>query len=166
MNRIKKTLLGGLAGLALLVSVACSENEPYGCEIEDDVSQQEEPYEVDVDCRHYLTYTGIKVKNGDHLDVEASGKCCWNGDMLCAGPEGSNSAWGLYWMFMKDGDDAGYNYYLLGTSFSGEVNFPDQDTYELVLVIPEGSNPDTCYPESYSTNKGGYDVKIEKVEVE
>jgi hypothetical protein len=166
MNRLKRAVVGGLAGLALLVSTACQEPEGYGCEDEDDVSKQEQPYDVDVDCRHYLTHTGIMVKDGDELDVSAKGKCCWDGDSLCAGPEGSYSAWGLYWMFMKDSDDAGYNYDLLGTSFSGEVNFPDQDKYELVLVIPEGSNKERCYADMYVTNKGGYDVTIEKTEGE
>jgi hypothetical protein len=166
MKSVRNAIAGGLAGLALLVTTACYEMEKYGCEAKADVEQEGNAYDIEVGCRHYLNPTGIKVRDGDVLDVSAEGECCWDRDYICAGPEGTSSAWGLYWMFRKEGSDVGYDYDLLGSGFSGEVMLPDDDEYELVLVIPEGSNKEICFPEAYKTNKGSYDVLIEKMEGE
>ena len=65
-------------------------------------------------------------------------------------------------MFKKAGSDVAYNFVKLGMGFSGKINFPDDDTYELILVVPEGSSTERCYEMLYETNEGEYEVKIHK----
>ena len=162
MNGFRKTIAGGLAGLALLVTTACYEMEKYGCEAKADVEQEGQVYDVEVDCRHYLNPTGITVRDGDILDVIADGECCWDGDSLCAGPEGTSAAWGLYWMFRKQGEGTAYNFVKLGDGYQGEINFPDDKEYEMFLVIPEMSDKERCFEEAYKTNEGSYSLSITK----
>lgn len=164
MKTLRSKLVCGLVGLALLVQPSCAQGiDDYGCLDDQGFESYTEGNHVgDVDCRHYLTSTGVKVKDGDILDVSASGECCWEDNYLCADPEGNSSAWGLYWMFRKDGDDTAYNFVKLGIGYHGEINFPDDSEYELFLVVPEMSDKERCYAEAYKTNEGGYDISINK----
>jgi len=159
MNGLVGKIIGGITGLALLALTAgCDDG--YGCK-EEDYLKQETPgyYTGKVDCRYFLNRTGIMVKDGDTVNLDAAGTCCWS-DYGCSSPDGSASTWGLYWQFWSKDGQTMYDYAKVGSTHEEKLFLPGQEEFELYLVIPEGYNKMSCYEYDYVNNSGKYDVTV------
>lgn len=154
-EKIRFLKRAGAFSLASLVLSCGSDDEPYGCLAGNSCVNKGGYLECTIDGRYYQHPTGISVKNGDYLQIEASGEIDWG--ECSADADGTSCAWGLWMRFGNNNDTLRY----IGGKYAGIVENL-AGSQELYLIIPDGSDETYCPEVLYSDNDGSFLVKIKK----
>jgi hypothetical protein len=117
--------------------------------------------------KYYQTPTKIMVKKGESVQITAKGRVCWDFVSLCAGPNGTKDAWGLYAVIVTQKTEKPYVMKKIGVPEElfkvGLVhNTIVQEDGEIIFIIPEGKKLEweasDCY--FYNDNTGRYKVEV------
>jgi hypothetical protein len=159
--RKMRTLTQIVLASALATGINSSCAGEYGCDRTGEFEKTgENTYEGEVDSRFYKHDTGVIARDGDYMDINVSGKCCWQSGS-CGYPDGTTEVWGAYWMFQNvDKPNDRTPVMKLGHGFKGNIELPRDGRYKLYLVIPELDDKERCQSFYHQDNSGEYDVTV------
>ena len=142
-------------------NVNLSIDNPYGCEsiYSKAVQQPDGSYSARVDMRFYYHPTGFILNPGKLVEIKTNGIGCWSGG-LCNGPdEVPWQTWGIYYALKSTSTGQ-----VSGASYAGSTirlqNGNPTESYELLMVIPDGSYRYSCTSEYYKDNSGFFTTTI------